>query len=214
MSVGTVAGGARLKKPSWKDPKLIVGILLVLASVVGVTSLVGAADQTAEAYTAREAIAVGETLTVDKLNRVRVRLGDLEQHYLTPATGVADGLVAAQRIGKDQLVPRGSFGQADGLDRKPVAVTIDEVLPAQAVAGSRVDVWVALPDARNGFSQPTLLLPGAEIAQITPGSTALGSARSTVVMVLVADTQMPDLLGAQANKAKISVVWNPGGAGR
>lgn len=214
MSVGTVAGGARLKKPSWKDPKLIVGILLVLASVVGVTSLVGAADQTAEAYTAREAIAVGETLTVDKLNRVKVRLGDLEQHYLTPATGVADGLVAAQRIGKDQLVPRGSFGQADGLDRKPVAVTIDEVLPAQAVAGSRVDVWVALPDARNGFSQPTLLLPGAEIAQITPGGTALGSARSTVVMVLVADTQMPDLLGAQANKAKISVVWNPGGAGR
>ena len=214
MSVGTVADGARLKKPSWKDPKLIVGILLVLASVVGVTSLVGAADQTAEAYTAREAISVGETLTVDKLNRVKVRLGDLEQHYLTPATGVADGLVAAQRIGKDQLVPRGCFGPADGLGRKPVAVTIDEALPAQAVAGSRVDVWVALPDTRNGFSQPTLLLPGAEIAQITPGSTALGSARSTVVMVLVADTQMPDLLGAQANKAKISVVWNPGGAGR
>lgn len=214
MSVGTVAGGARLKKPSWKDPKLIVGILLVLASVVGVISLVGAADQTAEAYTAREPIAVGETLTVDKLNRVRVRLGDLEQHYLTPAAGVADGLVAAQRIGKDQLVPRESFGQPDGLGRKPVAVTIDETLPAQAVAGSRVDVWVALPDTRNGFSKPTLLLPGAEIAQITPGSTALGSARSTVVMVLVADGQMPDLLGAQANKAKISVVWNPGGAGR
>jgi hypothetical protein len=214
MSVSTVAGGARLKKPSWKDPKLIVGILLVLASVAGVISLVGAADQTAEAYTAREAIAVGEKLTVDKLNRVKVRLGDLEQHYLTPATGVADGLVAAQRIGKDQLVPRASFGQLDGLDRKPVAVTIDEALPAQAVAGSRVDVWVALPDTRNGFSQPTLLLPGAEIAQITPGSTALGSARSTVVMVLVADGQMPDLLGAQANKAKISVVWNPGGAGR
>ncbi|BCW67735.1 flagellar protein FlgA [Arthrobacter sp. NicSoilB4] len=214
MSVSTVAGGARLKKPSWKDPKLIVGILLVLASVVGVLSLVGAADQTAEAYTAREAIAVGETLTVEKLNRVKVRLGDLEQHYLTPATGVADGLVAAQRIGKDQLVPRESLGQPDGLGRKPVAVTIDEALPAQAVAGSRVDVWVALPDTRNGFSQPTLLLPGAEIAQITAGSTALGSARSTVVMVLVADGRMPDLLGAQANKAKISVVWNPGGAGQ
>jgi hypothetical protein len=214
MSVGTVAGGARLKKPSWKDPRLLVGVLLVLAAVAGVTSLVGAADQTAEAFTAREAIAVGEKLSVDKLTRVKVRLGDIEQHYLTPAAGVADGLVAVQRIGKDQLVPRASLGQLDGLDRKPVAVTIDEALPAQAVAGSRVDVWVALPDDRNGFSQPTLLLPGAEIAQITPGSTALGSARSTVVMVLVTDQQMPNLLGAQANKAKISVVWNPGGAGR
>ncbi|KUM38388.1 hypothetical protein [Arthrobacter sp. EPSL27] len=214
MSASTGAGVARLKKPSWKDPKLLVGILLVLASVVGVISLVGAADQTAEAYTAREPIAVGEKLTADKLNRVKVRLGDVEQHYLTPATGVAEGLVAAQRIGKDQLVPRGSLGQPDSQGRKPVAVTVEEALPAQAVAGSRVDVWVALPDDRSGFSQPSLLLPGAEIAQVTPGSTALGSARSTVVMVLVEDGQMPDLLGAQANKAKISVVWNPGGAGR
>jgi hypothetical protein len=214
MSGSTLASGTRLKKPSWKDPRLIIGVLLVLASVAGVISLVGAADQTADAYTAREAIAVGETLTEDKLNRIKVRLGDVEPHYLTPAAGVSDGLVAVQRIGKDQLVPRESLGTTDRLDRKPVAVTIEETLPAQAVAGSRVDVWVALPDARNGFSQPTLLLPGAEIAQITPGSTALGSARSTVVMVLVTDGQMPNLLGAQANKAKISVVWNPGGAGQ
>ena len=70
------------------------------------------------------------------------------------------------------------------------------------------------PTTGTGSAQPTLLLPGAEIAQITPGSTALGSSRSTVVMVLVTDGQMPDLLGAQANKAKISVVWNPGGTGR
>ncbi|XAS63141.1 hypothetical protein VUN84_12595 [Micrococcaceae bacterium Sec5.8] len=214
MSVGTVAAGARLKRPSWKDPRLLVGILLVLASVAGVVSLVGAADQTVEAYTAREAIAVGEKLTEDKLNRVKVRLGDVEQHYLTPASGLPDGLIAVQRIGKDQLAPRASFGHPDGLDRKPVAVTVDEALPAQAVAGSRVDVWVALPDTRNGFNQPALLLPGAEIAQITPGSTALGSARSTVVMVLVTNEQMPNLLGAQANKAKISVVWNPGGSSR
>jgi hypothetical protein len=211
MSVGTVSGGARLKKPSWKDPRLVVGILLVLASTAGVVSLLGAADQTTEAYAAREAIAVGERLTADKLHRVKVRLGDLEQRYLTPESGLAEGAVAVQRIGQDQLVPRDSLGELDVLDRKPVAVTVDEALPAQAAAGSRVDVWVALPDERNGYSQPTLLLPGAEIAQLTPGSTALGSARSTVVMVLVTDSQMPQLLGAQANKAKISVVWNPGG---
>lgn len=214
MSTSTGAGGARLKKPSWKDPRLLVGILLVLASVVGVISLLGAADQTTEVFSAREPIAVGERLTADKLNRVKVRLGDVQQQYLAPESGLAEGLVAVQRIGKDQLLPRESLGRLDALDRKPVAVTIDEALPGQAVAGSRVDVWVALPDTRNGFSQPTLLLPGAEIAEITTGSTALGSARSTVVMVLVRDEQMPKLLGAQANKAKISVVWNPGGTGR
>lgn len=214
MSVGAAIGGARLKKPSWKDPRLLIGILLVLASVAGVISLLGAADQTTEAYAARKAIAVGERLTEDKLQRVKIRLGDLEQRYLMPASGLPEGLVAVQRIGQDQLVPRDSLGEVDRLDRKPVAVTVDEALPGQAVAGSRVDVWVALPDGRNGFSQPALLLPGAEVAEITPGSTTLGAARATVVMVLVADSQMPQLLGAQANKAKISVVWNPGGNSR
>jgi hypothetical protein len=214
MSVSTTSAGARLKKPSWKDPRLLVGLLLVLASVVGVVSLVGAADQTTDVYVAREAIAVGERLTADNTARAKVRLGELEEFYISGEAGLPDGLVAVQRIGKDQLLPKESLGKPDELDRKPVVITIDEPLPEQALAGSRVDVWVAQPDTRNGFSEPSMLLPGAEIAQVTPGSTALGSSRSTVLMVLVSDEQMPKLLGAQANKAKISVVWNPGGVGK
>lgn len=211
MGMSTAATGARLKKPSWKDPRLLLGVLLVLASVAGVVSLVGAADQTTEVYTARGPIAVGEKLTPENVNRVKVRLGDAESHYVTAESGLPEGLVAVQRIGQDQLLPRESLGQLDALNRKPVAITIDETLPEQAMAGSRVDAWVALPDTRNGFSEPKLLLPGAEIAEVVPGSTALGSSRTTVVLVLVTDEQMPKLLGAQANDAKISVVWNPGG---
>ena len=205
------ATGARLKRPSWKDPRLLVGFLLVLASVVGVISLVGSADRTTEVYAARDSIAVGEKLTPDNVIRAKVRLGETEENYVTVESGLPEGVVAVQRIGKNQLVPKESLGKVDELDRKPVAVTIEETLPAQAVAGTRVDVWVALPDARNGFSEPKLLLPGAEIAQVSTGSTALGSSRNTVLMILVADSQMPTLLGAQANQAKISVVWNPGG---
>lgn len=211
MSHDAATTGARLKPPSWKDPRLFVGVLLVLASVVGVISLVGSADRTTEVYAARDSIAVGEKLTVDNVVRAKVRLGETEEHYITAEAGLPEGLVAVQRIGKNQLVPKESLATVDALDRKPVAVTIDEALPTQVVAGTRVDVWVALPDARNGFSEPKLLLPGAEIAQVTAGSTALGSSRGTVLMVLVADSHMPAILGAQANKAKISVVWNPGG---
>jgi hypothetical protein len=211
MSPDGAATGARLKRPSWKDPRLLVGVLLVLASVVGVISLVGSADQTTEVYAAKDSIAVGEKLTPDNVVRTKVRLGETEEHYVTVESGLPEGVVAVQRIGKNQLVPRESLGKVDALDRKPVAVTIEESLPPQAVAGTRVDVWVALPDTRNGFSEPKLLLPGAEIAQVTSGSTTLGASRNTVLMVLVADSQMPALLGAQANQAKISVVWNPGG---
>jgi hypothetical protein len=211
MSPDATATGARLKRPSWKDPRLLVGVLLVLASVIGVISLVGSADKTTDVYAARDSIAVGEKLSPENVVLAKVRLGETEEHYLTVESGLPEGLVAVQRVGKNQLIPRDSLGKVDALDRKPVTVTIEESLPDQAVAGTRVDVWVALPDARNGFSEPKLLLPGAEIAQVTPGSTALGSSRNTEVMVLVADNQMPALLGAQANQAKISVVWNPGG---
>ena len=190
---------------------MLVGMLLVLASVAGVISLVGSADRTTEVYAARDSIAVGEKLTPDNVVRAKVRLGETEEQYVTVESGLPEGLVAVQRIGKNQLVPRESLGEVDALDRKPVAVTIGESLPPQAVAGTRVDVWVAMPDARNGFSEPKLLLPGAEIAQVTSESTTLGSSRNTVLMVLVADSQMPALLGAQANQAKISVVWNPRG---
>jgi hypothetical protein len=211
MSHDAGTAGARLKPPSWKDPRLLVGVLLVLASVVGVISLVGSADKTTEVYAARDSIAVGEKLTTDSVVKAKVRLGETEEHYVTVEAGLPEDMVAVQRIGKNQLLPKESLATVDALDRKPVALTIDEPLPPQAVAGTRVDVWVAPPDARNGFSEPKLLLPGAEIAQVTAASTALGSSRNTVLMVLVEDSQMPAILGAQANQAKISVVWNPGG---
>lgn len=211
MSLSPTSGAPRLKKPSWKDPRLLVGFLLVLASIGGVVALVGSADRTTEVYAAKDAIGVGEALTEDNLNRVKVRLGDVEGHYITVESGLPENRVALQRVGKDQLLPRESLGTADALDRKPVSLTIQEALPEQAVAGTRVDVWVSLPDEGNGFSAPVLLLSGAEIARVTPGSTALGAARSTELMVLVADSKMPALLGAQANNAKIAVVWNPAG---
>ena len=205
------ATAARLKRPSWKDPRLLVGILLVLVSVAGVVLLVGSADRTTQVYAARDGIAVGEKLTTDNVVAAKVRLGEIEAHYITVESGLPEGLVAVQRIGNDQLVPRSSLGAVDELDRKPVALSIDAALPAQVVPGARVDVWVARPDARNGFNEPELLLPGAEIAEVTAGSSVLGSTKTTVLMVLVDDAQMPALLGAQANDARISVVWNPGG---
>lgn len=211
MGPDSSAAVPRLKRASWRDPRLIVGISLVLASVAGVISLVAGADRTTEVFAAKNSIAVGERLTPELVVRTKVRLGDTEQHYIPAASGLPENAVAIQRIGKDQLVPRTSLGTVDALDRKPVALTVSEVLPAQAVAGARVDVWVARPDARNGFSEPTILLSGAEIAEVAEGSTALGSSKTTVLMVLVEDSSMPALLGAQANDARISVVWNPGG---
>ncbi|UXM90334.1 SAF domain-containing protein [Paenarthrobacter sp. JL.01a] len=211
MGPSASPAAARISKPSWRDPRLLVGILLVFLSVAGVVALVGNADKTTQVYAAREDIAVGQQVTAEDLSIVKVRLDEVEAGYVTVEDGLSAGKVALQRVARNQLLPRESLGTADALNRKPVAISMEEELPAQAVPGARVDVWVAMPGTGTAYDNPQLLLPGAEIAGITHGSTTLGASKTTTVLVLVTDAQMPKLLAAQANKAKVSVVWNPAG---
>lgn len=203
----------RLRKPSWRDPRLLVGILLVLASVAGVVALVRAADTNILAYAAKGDIAVGQAVGPDQLVAVEVRLGEAEGRYFTRGE-LPDGAVALQRIAKGDLVPASSLGAAGALGRKPIPISVSEPLPAEAVAGTRVDVWVAAPDGRNGFAEPRLVVEAAEIAHVATAQSALGGVRDTVVQVLVEDSHLPQILGAQANKAKVSLVWNPAGRAR
>ncbi|MGO4384564.1 hypothetical protein [Specibacter sp. RAF43] len=202
--------GARLAQPSWKDPRLLVGILLVLASVASVVALVGGADKTVPMYVARDTLVVGQPVNAGSFDTVRVRLGDVDGKYFSPRDALPGHAVAVRMVPKGELVARSSIGATDALDRKPASVTVAEPLPKEVVVGSRVDVWVALPDERNGYKEPELMLPGAEVAALTSASMALGAGKTTQLMVLVTDAQMPKFLGAIANKAKVSVVWNPG----
>lgn len=202
----------RLSKPSWKDPRLLIGILLVLASVAGVVALVGNAERTVPMYAARDALVVGQKITADSFTIVQVQLGDLDGKYLDPADDLETNAVAIRMVPKGELVSRTSIGRIDVLDRKPAPITITEPLPKEVVVGAYVDVWVALPDDRNGFLEPVLMLPGAEVASLSSATGSLGASQNMALMVLVTDAQMPKFLGAVANKAKVSVVWNPGAA--
>lgn len=202
----------RLSKPSWKDPRLLIGILLVLASVAGVVALVGNADSTVPMYAAKDALVVGQKITAESFTVVQVQLGDVDGKYLDPTDELDVNAVAVRMVPKGELVSRTSIGRIDALDRKPAPITITEPLPKEVVVGAYVDVWVALPDDRNGFVEPVLMLPGAEVASLNAASGTLGASKNMALMVLVTDSQMPKFLGAVANKAKVSVVWNPGAA--
>jgi len=39
------AEGGRLRRPRWRDPRLLVGLVLVLASIAGVVALVASAQR-------------------------------------------------------------------------------------------------------------------------------------------------------------------------
>ncbi len=200
----------RLRKPSWKDPRLLIGLLLVLSSTAGVIALLDSQNTTTQVYSAREDIAVGSKLTEEDLVAVPVRLGDVSDAYLPVAAGIPDAAVATRLVPRGELVPAAAVGRTDGLDRKPVGLTVEDPLPSGTAAGDRVDVWVSLRTDTNSYDEPRLLLEAAEVAELTVGESALGGSSSTLVQVLVDDGAMPALLGALSNDARIAVVLNPG----
>src|SRR5690606_16889177 len=75
---------ARMRRPSWRDPRLGVGILLVVASVALGSWVVARADATVTVYQAAQALTPGEPVDVEDLRPVQIRLDGVEETYLVP----------------------------------------------------------------------------------------------------------------------------------
>ena len=73
---GPIAG--RLKRPTWRDPRLLIGIALIALSVVSVGSMVRSADTTVPHYAASEVLTPGTVLTQANVVVTRVRVSQGE----------------------------------------------------------------------------------------------------------------------------------------
>lgn len=202
----------RLKKPSWHDPRLLVGILIVCVSVAGVVALVNTADQTVDVYSIEKDLPVGSKVTEEDLSVVGVRLGAAESSYVTVAEGLPERAMAISMLHGDELLTESAVGTADELDRQPVGLLVRQPLSAEAIVGSFVDVWVSRQGESRRFEEPQLLLKGVEVASREDSESALGGTNATTVQVLVKEEKMGALLDAVSNEAKIAVIPNPGGA--
>ncbi|KPN22138.1 MULTISPECIES: SAF domain-containing protein [Arthrobacter] len=212
MSLKTAAPAAaapRLKKPSWKDPRLLLGILLVLASVAGVSALLASQDRTTQVLAASRDLPVGTALKAADFDVVQVSLGGLEGTYVSAGDPFPQDAVAGNLLRSGELLVKADLTEADKLDRKPLGLDVQAPLPSGIRAGDRVDVWASLPNGQNGYSEPRRLLEAAEISELSVSDSVIGGADSTRLLVLVEDQDLPALLGALSNQAKIAVVPNP-----
>src|SRR5690606_17826190 len=96
------------------DLRLVIGLLLVVASVAGTTLLVGAADARIRVYAAAGALAPGDRVDGDDLVERSVALDGAEELYLHVGDIPEDGFVVAQPVAAGQLVPRHAAGSTDG----------------------------------------------------------------------------------------------------
>ncbi len=181
----------RIGKRSWLNPRVIGGILLVVAAVVIGARVVGASSQTTPVWAAQHALAVGTVLTANDLIAVEVNLGDSGGRYLA-ATDVPVGRLLSVSVGVGELLPVGALGTA-GAGRIVVIPVATDAMPPGIGHGSQIDLYLTVPGAA-GASAPTetrLLQGNLTVQSVTsPSSGGLSGASANQYQLAV-------LLGAE-----------------
>jgi hypothetical protein len=203
--------GARLRRPSWRDPKLLAGVLMVAAAVALGSWAVTAAQASTPVYVAAEALTPGETLGADQVAIARVRLERAEaEHYLLASEQLPVDAVAVRAVGAGELLPRAAVAASADLDVRPVAVPVTEPPSAGVAEGALVDVWVT-PEPQDGDAPvPRLIAERLTVAEVARPSGAFAVGAETTVHVLVPTGSLEDVLGALAARQAVHVVLVPG----
>lgn len=147
----------RATRPGWRDPRLWIGVALVVASVLVGARLVGSAQETTEVWAARSDLAVGQPVTTDDLVRTRVHLAEeIRDGYLAADEEPPEDGRLTRPVGAGELVPAGAFEEATaGLIEVPVQLTA-ELVPDGLAVGQLVDVWVDTGSEGAAASGPVL----------------------------------------------------------
>ncbi|MDI3331992.1 MAG: SAF domain-containing protein [Micrococcus sp.] len=205
------AEAPRLRRPGWKDPRLLAGILLVLLSVAGIVTLVQSLDRSEGYWAAGHDLVPGTVVAPEDLTVVQVRLGDAADDYLPADRPVPAGVSVVGTVRQGELVPADAVATVDPESRQAVALTLEDPLPEGTGPGARVDVWIATADGRQGFREPELVAPHAELAGVSEDSGSFGTTGEVSLQVLLGPEELPRVLDAKGNGARISVVPSLGG---
>jgi hypothetical protein len=202
----------RHRVSAWRDPRLLVGVVLVaLSGLLGAMLLSG--DATVAVWATRDALAEGEPVRSDALVRREVRFADQADadRYVAAADPLPGGATLSRDVGAGELLPRAAV--APDLEAPVVEVPLRvaaEAVPATVGAGSVVDVWVTpSPDratATDADQAARLVLSDVRVLAVSRGGGALGAAAERQVIVGLDQAQESGLASALADMAAGDVV--------
>jgi hypothetical protein len=214
-SIGAVVSAPRLRRPSWRDPRLLIGLVLLLTSVALGARVVAQADHTEPVYAARATLPSGTALTADVLEVVRLRLTGTSAGYLDARRPIPRGRVLIRTVRAGEIVPLASIATADELLSRPVAIPVDGSPPAELAAGGLVDVWASVKrrDAvGGGYEQPERIARTVEVFDVDRPDSGLSANSNGSVEVLLSSESLPLVLDALANDARVVILPVPGSA--
>lgn len=203
----------RLQRPSWRDSRLVVGVLLVLVAASLGAKLVGSADDRVPVYVAGADLAAGDEVTSSTFRRVDVQLGDGAAAYLSALGEPPEGAFLLRDIRAGELVPASALGSAGEVGVQRLTVPVDAVSAAGLVRGTRVDVYVSdTPSGAPSDAKPKAVraLESVAVVEVLSARSGLGSSSASSVQLYVPSTDVRTLVEAIDAEAKVTLVPVPG----
>lgn len=188
---------------TWMDPRLAIGVVLVLASLAGVWLVVQHSARTEVAWSATRTLLPGEALAAGDVEQVAVRLPQSHERYLA-VDAEPLGLVVAATVGEGELVPVRAVGTSPSAERAAVVIDVEGAVPRAVRPGALVDVWTA-PPTEDGFAAPTVLVHDAIVASVLEDEGMLAVAGAQLELLVPRD-ETALLLDALSNEHAVSVV--------
>lgn len=207
---------ARLRRPRWRDPRLLTGVVIVAVSVALGSWVVSSASRTVPAFVADGALTPGEPLTADGLRAVDVRLGAGTGRYLPADEPLPADLVVLRVVDDGELVPLTALG-ADA-DVRSVAVPVASGLSDRIRAGAVVDLWFVpdapiAPDAADDKPEPSTLARNVVVEQVDADEGGMIVDGTVTLHVLVPADSLPTVLSALSDTGTVAVVPVAGDVG-
>ena len=209
---------SRLRPPSWRDSRLLVGVLLVLVSTVLGAVVVARADDRIPVYAAKAQVAPGQRLTESDVVRVDVLLGEGAAAYLPADRALPPDTWSLRQLRPGELIPVAGVGAAEAVEVQQVALLVDATSASALGVGSVVDVYVNRPEKGTTVGLPTYagperVLEGVSVVRVAGEDGVLGgSAQTRAVHVMVPREEVQAVVADVDMGARITLVPVPGGA--
>lgn len=131
----------RIATPSWLDVRLVLGVLLVLASVLVGARVVANARHTYPVVTATHPLAAGTVLSSDDVRLAQVQLPGRGRGIYLSDVHAAVGKRLGRAVGAGELLPAAALAVPEP------ATTLTVPLPPGAAPelrkGQRVELWIS-----------------------------------------------------------------------
>ena len=194
MSRQNRAQAARLDHQPWRDPRLILGVLLVLVSTVLGAAALAAAGSSTGYWAVRSEVRAGDPVKRSDLVKAEAHLPDAAARHLLAADEALparlDDLVWVRDVGDGALVNRAALADRRSGDVTELPLTVTSgAAPTDLQRGDRVDVWVGPGPGDDAGQKSVRVLRDVRVVS-TGGSASVRGGPSRTVLVDVSEAEL------------------------